>query len=1243
MLPLVFRKGASGLIQDTARPCNLQILSHLFSNSGLVKRLEAITPKGAAVFTGVAFLSLLAGFLLLVPLAQANTSVITVSSPPPADTIAFSGPSATIIKGDTVEWCWADSNCSSVDSTVEDHSTTSGTCGASSCSPSGMNGMAAWDSGLKANGTFSLVFNNSGTYTYYCSLHTISMQGSFIVAPYDSNNPTHYQLIPSTGTPTAGVAFTIQLLALDRNNNQVQNYSGHSATLSNPTGSGAVFSPNPVTVNFGTNAVTLNATLQTSGNQQISVTDGTISGSVFVNVQAGPATHFAVTAPPTGTAGQNTNFAVTAQDQFNNTAPTYAGTVHFTSSDGAAVPPADSTLVNGGGGFGIVFNTPGTQTIVATDTVTNSITGSTSVLVNSANCPDADKTFTNSAAITINDVAPATPFPSSITVSGLNGRVVGKVTVTLSGYQHTYSSDVDILLVGPGGQEIVLMNDAGIGEVPLNPIDITFDDAAAATLPQFGPFSGGNFKPTSWSGRAPSFSAPAPVGPYPVGPPNGTASLLSSFAGTDPNGTWSLYVQDNVAGDSGNILNGWSLTITPAFTQTSSTPIQFDNLAATSPYPSPLTVSGLNGNVAQVMLNLSSLTTNCPPELAVMLIGPQGQQFIPMSLSGPYCNGPTFSGINLTLTDASATALPAFPNTLASGVFSPGSYQQTFFGSPFVFPSPAPPGPYTPAIEATPDGTATFGSLFNGIDPNGTWNLYVQSQSQLGPPAGTGQFAGGWGLTFILKCPTPTSCGVTSTTNPSSFNQSTTFTTTVTSGAGTPFGNVTFMDGASPIASNVALDGAGQATFSTSALAVGSHNISVAYAGNTTFDVSSSPPVIQVVNQATTVTVIASSVNPTTYNQATIFTAKVTPAFGGLPTGTVTFTDTTLGMVLGTVPLNPLLRGILTYSALAVGTHNITATYNGDANYTGSTSPVKVQVVNKAPSSSALMSSLNPSTFGAAVALTATISSTNGVTPTGTVNFMEGATMLGSGTLSSSQTGILISTLSVGVHNLTAVYLGDGNFVGSTSPVLVQTVNRAATTTTVTSGLNPSTFGQTVTFNANVTSSGGTATGTVTFLDGATTLGTANLVNHRGSFTTSALTGGTHSITVAYSGDTSFAPSTSSVLMQGVNRAATTASLTANRTFIHFRQGSTVTITLTSGAPGTPTGTVTFSDNGVAFASLSLVNGAAGGTPLFGKLGLHAITVTYNGDTNFAPSSSNEVDIYKSARPHGNPPLPSEN
>ena len=163
-------------------------------------------------------------------------------------------------------------------------------------------------------------------------------------------------------------------------------------------------------------------------------------------------------------------------------------------------------------------------------------------------------------AITINDDAAASPYPSNATASGFAlGTTITNVTVDLTGIDHIFPDDIGLLLVGPTGVEVLLMTDSGGGS-PLVDVDMTFDDAAATGVPDDGPIvSGVSYKPSMGvisllSGEHdPNFPAPAPTGPY--------STTLSAFDGTDPNGAWRLYVDDDSAPDGGDI-DGWSITIT---------------------------------------------------------------------------------------------------------------------------------------------------------------------------------------------------------------------------------------------------------------------------------------------------------------------------------------------------------------------------------------------------------------------------------------------------------------------------------------------------------------------------------------------------------------------------------------------------------------------------------------------------------------------------------------------------------
>lgn len=171
----------------------------------------------------------------------------------------------------------------------------------------------------------------------------------------------------------------------------------------------------------------------------------------------------------------------------------------------------------------------------------------------------ATNTFANMTAFNVGPGAgSATLYPSTIAVSGLTGNILD-VNVTLHGVNHNRPDDIDVLLVGPAGQAVFILSDACGNENP-GGVNWTFDDEAVAPLPDTDDNNAatvdcpsGSYRPTNYvGGGTEGFFAPAPAGPY--------GAALSDFDGTNPNGTWSLYVMDDRDGSGGSIA-GWSLTI----------------------------------------------------------------------------------------------------------------------------------------------------------------------------------------------------------------------------------------------------------------------------------------------------------------------------------------------------------------------------------------------------------------------------------------------------------------------------------------------------------------------------------------------------------------------------------------------------------------------------------------------------------------------------------------------------------
>jgi Bacterial Ig-like domain (group 3)/FG-GAP repeat len=250
------------------------------------------------------------------------------------------------------------------------------------------------------------------------------------------------------------------------------------------------------------------------------------------------------------------------------------------------------------------------------------------------------------------------------------------------------------------------------------------------------------------------------------------------------------------------------------------------------------------------------------------------------------------------------------------------------------------------------------------------------------------------------------------------------------------------------------------------------------------------------------------------------------------------------------------------------------------------------------PTTTALAASATSITAGQSVTFTATVSASP--TPSGTVAFYDGTTTLGEGTLNSSGVATYATTaLSAGSHSITAAYRGNSTFAASASAATTVTVTAAtlnATATTLTASASSIGAGGSVTFSATVTPGSGTwtPTGTVTFMNGTTALGTGTLSGGAASYSTSSLATGANPITAVYSGDSNFSSSTSTavvVTVTAVTPSFTIADSPASGTVTAGQSAqTTITVTPTGGfsqqvnfaCTGLPTGaTCSFSPENV--------------------------------------------------------------
>ncbi len=540
-----------------------------------------------------------------------------------------------------------------------------------------------------------------------------------------------------------------------------------------------------------------------------------------------------------------------------------------------------------------------------------------------------------------------------------------------------------------------------------------------------------------------------------------------------------------------------------------------------------------------------------------------------------------------------------------------------------------------------------------------------------------------------------------------------TFSGTVTagSGTGTPTGDVAFIlsqgafgqtvnvntgawSGPSPFAT---LDGGGNFTASLNNLPAGNYTVTARYGGDENFGSSLSAPVaVSVGTGNSTVTITPAYLNGSactltntnsfTYGQLAWIPAAVTSNSGaGVPTGTVTFTVD--GVPYAAEKLDSNGNGYLVAGAIASssciydyifaqsptltgGIHVIGASYSGDSTFSAATAaPVTISVapLTVTPTLAAGATLIN-SGFGDQLTATLTSSALTGISPqssgpTGTVTFTDTTTSTVLGTASvvptvsfSGNTYTFAATAALsttgitqtGANAITATYSGDNNFSAATSAAVTVTVSTGtATTTTVTSSSNPTTLNGRPTFTATL--SGGPTSGTVTFYDGSTVLGTGAVgAAHTATFrpaSGAAFWAGTHNITATYGGAATFLASSSPVLVETVTKGTTTIALTAKTVGLYgqtYTFAAVLTPSSTNATYAPNQSTVQFFDGAANIGSAQpiTITSSQGGYGLWTAVltvsnlspGTHSITAQYS-DLNYSLSTSNTQSVFVGSNP----------
>jgi len=402
----------------------------------------------------------------------------------------------------------------------------------------------------------------------------------------------------------------------------------------------------------------------------LSVSDGnksaTNSFTLLVNPVNDPPTISAI-ATQTVVAGTSTGpIAFTIADVET---PPSSLTVQASSSNQLLL--SDTNIVLGGSGANRTISVtpkagPGATAVITLSVSDGSLSNSTSFTLIVNSLTSRTVAFTNRTSITIPDVGAASPYPSRINFSGVNGTI-NNVIVTLINLNHTWTADIDVLLVSPTGGALLLCSDAGTG--PGNNLTLTFSDAAAAVLPTTA-LSSGTYKPTDYA-PADTFPAPAPAGPY--------ALTLSSFNGSSPNGFWSLYVVDDGTGDQGSISGGWSLTLTAV---AQGAPPTIGNIADqttsvnTSTGPIAFTINDPDTALSNLVLTASSSNPTLVPNANLVFGGTGNNPTITVTPATGQTGSVT---ITITVTDeAGSRASAAFVLTVGEVSAQPTVWSGAF-------------------------------------------------------------------------------------------------------------------------------------------------------------------------------------------------------------------------------------------------------------------------------------------------------------------------------------------------------------------------------------------------------------------------------------------------------------------------------------------------------------------------------------------------------------------------------------
>jgi hypothetical protein len=990
----------------------------------------------------------------------------------------------------------------------------------------------------------------------------------------------------------------------------------------------------------------------------VSITAGWTGASTVTVTYAGDATHLASSTPATVTVSVATAIGLTTSATPSAVGQSVTFTATLTAAGdslpaGAAVAFTDGAIplgtvpVDGSGKASISVNTlfAGTNTIgaaYAADPAAHML-GSSASLTQTVNKPATSIAYTGPSAVT-----QGTPATFTAALTGIpNGSPIaftfpGGATATGAAFQNGVSVTVTPAWTPANGTTVTISyagDPRSAASTAIGAVTVGVPrQSATATAISVSP------NPVS-SGSAVTYSARVTVadGTGAVGTVSFYDNSLTPFAAAAVDGSGVASATAS-AGAVGNHLVG--AVFTPADTRrhagstssiltlavtkpaatvelaSSANPVVPGATVAFTATVAPATLAGVTptGTVTfrdgATTLGAGTLTGGVASFATKTLAG--GVHSITATYSGDSSYGSASSAaISQSVAAAATTAAYTGPSTAV-------------YGQPLALSASVPGAPSGATVTITyPGGSAevTLGGSStitpNWIGPGTVRVAYAGDATHLASSA-----------TATVRVSAATALTIASSQNPAPVDAPVTLSATIsTTGASLPAGAVvTFFDGATSLGSTTV--SAGQASLTVGTLAAGTHSLSVSYAGNPGLFVlpGSSSLSETITGLPTTVSYTGPS---NTYGGVPI---TLTAATTGIPNGgVVTFTLPGGATVNGTVSGNSA-SATTTVSWTPVNGSTVGVSYAGDARRAPATATGSLVLFTRAVGV-AVSSSVNPVASGQSVSYTASVSSSEVVNPSGSVTFYDNGNALGSRALSAAGTATLTVTAgAVGAHSITAAYTSSdtSKWVNGTSAALSQAVGRPAVTIALGSSAATTEPGAQVTFTAavlpvvRVTAS---PTGTVQFREGSTVLGTGTISSSgTASFSSSALSPGTHAITAVYSGDSVYDASTSAALTQTVSQTPTSTKLTVAGSSESQGQGFGVvllTAAVTAKGSALGAGTMTFTLDGVTLSTVP-VGGTGAATYLLYRIaaGAHTIAASYTpASTGYAASGDSATVI----------------